>query len=495
MYLLGYDLGSSSIKVALIDANTREKVAFSQYPAQEMDIHVPHPGWAEQDPKTWWDYLCQATHQILANSGVDKHMIKGIGISYQMHGLVLIDRQGEVLRPAIIWCDSRAVEIGEKASQALGPDYCLKNLLNSPGNFTASKLRWVKLHEPHIFEKIHHILLPGDYIAFRMTGEAATTISGLSEGIFWDFSTDELSHILLEYYGVPRAFIPPIVPTFSQQGSLTASAAQSLGLPPGIPICYRAGDQPNNALTLGVLHPGEVAATAGTSGVVYGVVDRPAFDPQSRVNGFAHVNYTAENPRIGILLCINGSGIQYSWLKHTVAGNAAGYDDMESAASGIPIGADGLSILPFGNGAERMLNNKLLHAQISGLDFNRHTQAHLYRAALEGVAFAFVYGMKIMEEMGLSLKKMKVGNDNMFRSKIFGNTLSTLTHSDIQVIDSTGAIGAAKAAGVAAGIYPSIEDAVQGIQPVAAYEPTHTNFTALEAAYLLWLDRLNRCHA
>ncbi|MCB0518823.1 MAG: carbohydrate kinase [Saprospiraceae bacterium] len=481
MYLLGYDIGSSSIKAALVNAATGATVAVVQHPETEMAMTALQPGWAEQDPVSWWECVCAATKKLLAKTMVQVADIQGIGISYQMHGLVVVDKNQQALRPSIIWCDSRAVEIGNRAFDEIGPEKCLLHLLNSPGNFTAAKLKWVKDNEPALFEKIDKFMLPGDYIAMRLTGEAMTTASGLSEGILWDFVKNDVADLTLDYFGFDKKLIPAIAPTFSLQGKVTEEAAAATGLHKGIPVAYRAGDQPNNALSLNVLQPGEVAATGGTSGVVYGVLDKPAFDPKSRVNGFLHVNHglhaqdpkpeTQNSARIGILLCINGAGSQYAWVKKNIAGGQHSYQQMEQLASQIPIGSDGLRILNFGNGAERMLENKDPGAHILGLHFNRHSQAHLYRAALEGIAFSFVYGMGILKEMGLDVSIMRVGNDNLFQSAVFANTISSLVGCTIEVVETTGAVGAAKAAGVATGVYGSIEEAMGKRSILKNYEP------------------------
>ncbi|HMX41564.1 MAG TPA: FGGY family carbohydrate kinase, partial [Saprospiraceae bacterium] len=384
MYLLGYDIGSSSVKAALVNAISGQLEASAHYPDTEMPIQAPLPGWAEQHPDDWWEAVAQVTRRLLRQSGVPAQQIQAIGIAYQMHGLVLIDRQGQVLRPAIIWCDSRAVGIGARAFDALGEEYCLGHCFNSPGNFTASKLRWVLEHEPAVFDQVHHFMLPGDYIAYRMTGEVGTTLTGLSEGVMWDFRSHTPAYALLAHYGIPEAMLPPLLPIFGEQGRLTQAAAECLGLCGGIPVTYRAGDQPNNAFSMHALRPGEVAATGGTSGVVYAVSERPVLDPRQRVNGFAHVNYTPAEPYMGVLLCINGTGIQYGWLRRVLSGGGhvlPDYADLERIAASVPVGSEGLSVLPFGNGAERMLGNRDVGSHLMGLQFNRHEARHLYRAA------------------------------------------------------------------------------------------------------------------
>jgi len=489
MYLLGYDIGSSTIKAALIHAETHKVIGLAQYPGQEMDMISRQRGWAEQQPEVWWQGVCIATQRLLEQAGIRPGDIQGIGIGYQMHGLVLIDKEQQVLRPSIIWCDSRAVAIGQQAFRELGEDYCLEQTLNSPGNFTASKLKWVKDNEPGVYEKAHKLLLPGDYIAMKLSGEAATTIGGLTEGILWNFQKRKVADGLLRHYGLEERLIAPIVPAFSIQGKVTKKAAEQTGLAAGTPITYRAGDQPNNALSLNVLHPGEMAATSGTSGVVYGIVDRPVFDRKSRVNSFAHVNYEENFDRIGVLLCLNGAGIEYSWIRQQVARSDHSYADMERMASTVPVGSDGLCLLPFGNGSERMLEDRNLNAHIFNIDFNRHTRAHLYRASLEGVAFSFVFGVNILKELGLNADVIRVGNDNMFQSKIFSRTIATLLGSQIEVVETTGAIGAARAAGVAAGAYGSLEEALKDVQPAAIHEPQF-NLAICQQAYSYWQSRL-----
>ena len=490
MYLIGYDIGSSSVKASLIEASTGKTLAICQKPSSEMSIQASFNDWAEQNPQAWWKYICEATQSIIEENQINKEEIKGIGIAYQMHGLVLVDQDQNLLRPAIIWCDSRAVEIGKKAFEELGKNKCLSHLLNSPGNFTASKLKWVKENEPEVYNRIYKLMLPGDYIAMKFSGEISTTISGLSEGMLWDFSENKPAQFLMDHYGISNEMIPNIKPTFSIQGKVNQKGAEASGLLEGTPITYRAGDQPNNALCLNVLNPGEVAATGGTSGVVYGVVDKPLFDQGSRVNGFAHVNYSKSNPRVGILLCINGAGIQYSWIRKYLAEEGKAYEAMEKELSEIPIGSDGLRILPFGNGAERMFEDKNIGAQINNLHFNRHSNIHFYRASLEGIAFSFVYGMQILKEMGLEVKVIRVGNDNLFQSNVFATTIATLMDAKIEMLDCTGAVGAAKASGIAIGVYENIEEALGSTEIVREYHPAK-NYE-YQKAYELWVEDLKR---
>ena len=490
MYLLGYDIGSSSVKASLVDAQSGQCVATAFYPKSEAPIKAVRAGWAEQAPAAWWDYLKSATADILSQSGAGKGDIKAIGISYQMHGLVCVDKNLQPLRDAIIWCDSRAVPYGQQAFKALGSDRCLSHLLNSPGNFTASKLAWVRENEPDTFNKIYKVMLPGDYIACRLSGTPATTVSGLSEGMMWDFEEERPAQFLLDYYGIPAEMLSDIVPTFGIQGEVSAAAASELGLQAGTPITYRAGDQPNNALSLDVFEPGEAATTAGTSGVVYGVLGQVGYDPQSRVNTFAHVNHSASAPRLGVLLCINGTGILNSWARRNVAPAGIGYAEMNDLAAQAPIGSAGLSILPFGNGAERVLCDKEVGASIHGINFNTHTQAHLLRAAQEGIVFSFAYGMEVMQQMGMSLKTIRAGKANMFLSPIFRDTLAGVTGATIELCDTDGSVGAARGAGMGAGIYADHCEAFATLKKLQVIEPDTKNEAAYKEAYERWVNYL-----
>lgn len=492
MYLLGYDIGSSSVKASLVNAVTGKCVASAFYPKTEAAIIAVKQGWAEQEPANWWENLKLSTNAIMAESGVKAEDIKAIGISYQMHGLVCVDKNQNVLRPAIIWCDSRAVPYGQKAFETIGEEKCLSHLLNSPGNFTASKLAWIKENEPEIFEKIYKIMLPGDYIAMRLTGEICTTVSGLSEGMFWDFKNNRVADFLMDYYGFDKSIIADIKPTFSEQGRVTAAAAQELGLKEGIPVTYRAGDQPNNALSLNVFNPGEIASTAGTSGVVYGVNGKVNYDPKSRVNTFAHVNHTEEQTRLGVLLCINGTGILNSWIKRTVVPEGVSYAEMNNLAAQAPIGSGGVSILPFGNGAERMLQNKEVGCSINGVNFNLHTRNHIIRAAQEGIVFSFKYGIDIMKGMGMDVQKIHAGHANMFLSPIFRETLAGVTGATIELYDTDGSVGAAKGAGMGAGIYKDNNEAFATLEKLEVIEPKLSDAAAYADAYARWVEYLEK---
>ncbi|WP_288956333.1 FGGY family carbohydrate kinase [uncultured Polaribacter sp.] len=487
-YYLGLDIGSSSIKAALVEVDSGKSIGVIQEPKEEMGMFAQKNGWAEQEPLDWWLHICNAIKSLKKQYNVNKTQIKGIGISYQMHGLVLIDKEGNPLRRSIIWCDSRAVAIGNQAFSEIGEDKCASQLLNSPANFTASKLKWVKENEPDIYKQIYKFMLPGDFVAYKFSNTINTTISGLSEGIFWDFKNDTIADFLLEHYGIDKNLVPDIVDTFGKQSSVDEKGAAESGLEVGTPIFYRAGDQPNNALSLNVFNPGEVAATGGTSGVVYAVTESLSAKESSRVNNFAHVNYTKGSAaRIGKLLCINGAGIQYRWLLNNLA--VSSYEEMNNLASDIAIGSDGVCLIPFGNGAERMLNNKEIGTRIVNLNLNNHHKGHMCRAALEGIAFSFVYGMEILKSDGIKPSVIRAGNDNLFRSEIFANTVATLIEQEIEIYNTTGAIGAARAANLHKGDFESFSKTIMDNDHVMTFMPFKDKKPYLEA-YNNWKKEL-----
>lgn len=488
MYYIGFDLGTSSIKAALVEVVTGKSIGIVQEPEAEMKILALKNGWAEQKPEEWWQYICKAIEKLKKRHNVTRSQIKGIGISYQMHGLVLVDKVGKPLRKSIIWCDSRAVETGHTAYKSIGEEKCTSHLMNSPANFTASKLKWVKDNEPEIYKMIYKFMLPGDYIAFRFSNKINTTISGLSEGIFWDFKKNRIADFLLEHYGISESLVPDIVDTFGLQSVVDKKGEEESGLAAGTPIYYRAGDQPNNALSLNVFNPGEVAATGGTSGVVFAVTENLSVNECTRVNNFAHVNYKRGIPRIGKLLNINGAGIQYRWLLNNL--NVGSYDEMNQLASKVPVGSGGVCILPFGNGAERMLNNMEIGTRLVNINLNNHQKGHICRAALEGIAFSFVYGIDILKSDGIEIKVMRAGNDNLFRSEIFANTVATLIDKEIEIYNTTGAIGAARAAGLHEGDFVSYGKSVEDNDHMMTFVPFKDKDPYL-SAYENWKTELN----
>ncbi len=487
MLLLGIDIGTSSVKVSIVDTYSQRCIASAQFPETEAEIISVRPGWAEQSAEQWWVHVQQAILKANATKLYDPAKINAIGIAYQMHGLVCIDKKNQVLRNSIIWCDSRAVQYGNNAFDTIGHDKCLSHLLNSPGNFTAAKLAWVKENEPAVYEKIYKIMLPGDFIAMKFTGDITTSVSALSEGVFWDFKEDSLSADIFKYFGFNKSIIPKINPVFGEHGNLLAPVAKELSLTPGIPITYKAGDQPNNALSLNVMQPGEVAATAGTSGVIYSITDQLVHDKESRINSFAHVNYTTEEKRIGVLLCINGTGILNKWIKN-IAGNNNDYDTINELASRVPAGSDGLIVLPFGNGAERMLQNKIIQSHIQNIDFNIHTPAHLYRAAQEGIAFAFRYGLDIIKENGIEPQVIKAGHANMFLSDVFTQSFVNATGVPVELYNCDGSVGAALGAGIGAGLYSDAKQAFGKFVPVRSVKPKMK--AAYDEMYIKWKQAL-----
>lgn len=490
--LLGFDVGSSGIKASLVNEQTGKEIGSATAPDTELPMDAVKPGWAEQPPSVWWENILAAAGKLSAEYPGEMKEVAAVGISYQMHGLVVLDKNGKVLRPSIIWCDSRAVSYGERAFREIGEEKCFSRLLNSPGNFTAAKLAWVKDQEPELYEKIDTIMLPGDFVAYKMTGQRRTTPSGLSEGIMWDFQENGTASFLLDYFGFDESLLPEIVPNFGIQGEVEKEAAELLGIPEGIPVSYRAGDQPNNALSLSVLDPGEIAATAGTSGVVYGIVDSPEYDGGSRVNSFVHVNHRPDRHRYGVLLCLNGTGILNRWLKESLIspnGSAMSYDEMNSLAESVSPGAEGLFVLPFGNGAERTLANKDIGASFHNLNFNIHSVPHLLRAGQEGIVFALQYGLEIMKKMNIQVGTVKAGYANMFLSPLFRTMFASVTDSPVELYSTNGAQGAARGAGIGAGIFPDEKAAFAGLEKKEIIEPDRT----LSGRYAELYDEWKTC--
>lgn len=491
-FLLGLDVGSSSIKAALVDISSGKGVARATSPKTELSISADKPGWAEQPPELWWEHVCQSILELKSQFPAQIGAVRAIGISYQMHGLVVLDKNSRPLRPSIIWCDSRAVSVGERAFAALTPQLCREKLLNSPGNFTAAKLAWVKENEPKIFAQVAKACLPGDFIATRLTGEVKTTRSGLSEGILWNFDEEKRADFLLNHLGIDPDILPTALQSFEVSGTVLDSVAQELGLPKGVVVSYRAGDQPNNALSLNVLEPEEVAATAGTSGVVYGVTDKKRSDIKSRVNTFLHVNHTPEAPRLGVLLCVNGTGSLYRWMRQSlgIGSSTVSYEQLNNTAKSAPIGSRGLVVLPYGNGAERTLENLSIGGSIRGLDFNRHCTAELTRASQEGIVFALNYGLEIMKGVGVSPRKVRAGRANMFLSPLFAETFAGVTGAAVELYDTDGAEGAARGAGLGCGVWRSREDAFKGMVALETIDPSVKDESAYQEAYGVWKGAL-----
>lgn len=488
MYSLGIDIGSSSVKVSLLDIQSGKCVATATNPKTEAPITALRKGWAEQSPDMWWIQILGGIAEITA-AGYSMYEVGCIGITYQMHGLVAVGADGKPVRDSIIWCDSRAVGLGREAFEAIGPDKCLDRLLGSPGNFTASKLAWVKRNEPEVFARIKYFMLPGDYIAYKLSGKIATTETGLSEQTLWDFKDGCRADFVADYYGFSPDLIPSTVPSIGVQAVTNADTQALLGIPEGTPISYRAGDQPNNAFSLNVLRPGEIAATGGTSGVVYGVTDIPKADPYSRVNTFLHVNHTSEAPRLGVLLCINGTGILNSWIRRNVCPELS-YPQMNELAATAPAGSDGLTILPFGNGAERVLEGRSVGAALGGVDLVRHSRAHILRATQEGIAFSFLYGIDVMRGLGLNPAVIRAGRANLFLSPLFRRTLATVCGSTIELLDTDGSLGAARGAALGAGYYKTPEEAFSTLAVVGREEPDPSWKAALDEAYSRWKNNL-----
>ncbi|MUP44959.1 carbohydrate kinase [Gramella sp. BOM4] len=493
MYFLGIDLGSSSIKLSVLNAGTGKVIAGVTVPETEMKMEAPQFGWAEQNPELWWDYVKKGLGRLKTAHQIDLKKINGIGIAYQMHGLVLTDENLVPLRPSIIWCDSRAVSIGNQAFEKIGKENCQKQILGSPGNFTASKLKWVKENEPEIYAKARYMMLPGDFIAAKLSGVAQTTASGLSEAALWDFPKGKIASEVLEKMELSEDLIPEIVPSFARQAKLDPKVASELGLNPEAMITYRAGDQPNNALSLNVLNPGEIATTAGTSAVIYAVTDKDMYDEESRVNTFLHVNDSEEAKRNGILGIINGSGILYQWLRKTISlgrKELLSYDVLNEEAAKVKPGSEGLRFYPFGNGAERIFNNRGVNSGIENLNFNIHSPAHLIRSACEGIVFAMNYGFDVIKTLGTSGDMVRAGKGNLFLSPVFREIFCNTTQAQLQLYETSGAEGAARGAAYGYGYYKSLDEAFGELEILENLEPEKGMTAQYQEIYEKWKENI-----
>jgi xylulokinase len=307
----------------------------------------------------------------------------------------------------------------------------------------------------------------------------------------WNFKKEKVAADLLKYYGIDKELLSPLVPTFGEQGKLSYAAATELKLKAGIPVSYRAGDQPNNAFSLNVSQPGEVAATAGTSGVVYGIIDKPSYDPKSRVNTFVHVNHSKKDPRYGVLLCVNGTGILNSWLRKNFFGDSS-YEQINKEASMAPAGSDELLVYPFGNGAERVLENKDLGAVMKVLQFNRHNRGHIARASQEGIVFALHYGVEVMKGMGMEIKTVRAGHANMFLSDVFSSVFVNTIGCELELYNTDGATGAARGAGIGVGVYKNFTEAYSSMEKIKSYSPTKAEQEIYSSAYNKWKKQLKK---
>ena len=411
-----------------------------------------------------------------------------------MHGLVVVDEMKKLLRPSIIWCDSRAVDLGEKAFRSIGQNYCLTHLLNSPGNFTASKLAWVKTNEPEIFDQIYKIMLPGDYFVMKLTGEITTTKSGLSEGIFWDYENECISEEVLNVYDISKELIPEIVPSIGSALKVQKVLATKLGLNEDVKITYRAGDQPNNAFSLNVLNEGEIAATAGTSGVIYAVSNKKTYDIKSRINTFVHVNDAQNKPSNGVLICVNGTGILYSWLKKLLNTKNLhiDYAEMNEMVKSVPVGAEGLLCLPFGNGSERIFENKLIGSHLLNLDFNKHETGHMLRAAVEGIIYALNLGFEMLSDLNINRNTIRAGNANLFLSDIFKSIFANVTDTPLEIFNTDGANGAARGAALGFGIFETMEEAFDDLQLLEVIEPNSELCTIYKESFEGWKETISK---
>ncbi|WP_339655368.1 FGGY-family carbohydrate kinase, partial [uncultured Salegentibacter sp.] len=346
---------------------------------------------------------------------------------------------------------------------------------------------------PENFKKASIMMLPGDYIAAKLSETPQISTSGLSEAALWDFSKGKLATEVLDKMGLSEDFIPEIVPSFGDQATVSSAIANELGLDPDTKINYRAGDQPNNAFSLNALKPGDIATTAGTSAVMYAVSAENTFDPESRVNTFLHVNNTEKAKHNGVLLCINGSGILYQWLRKIISvgrEELIPYEKLNEEAAKVEPGSKGLRFYPFGNGVERIFSNKEVNSGIENLNYNIHQPAHLIRSACEGIVFAMNYGFEVMQSIGVEGKVVRAGKDNLFLSPVFREIFVNTTQTTLELYNTSGAEGAARGAAVGYGFYKEFDDAFTSLKCLERMEPDPKLSKQYQEIYQEWKQNI-----
>jgi len=445
-YLIGIDASTTATKALLID-DRGEIVAVA---ATEYDFQTPHPLWSEQDPALWWDGAVASVRRVLAESGIDPAAVVGVGLTGQMHGLVLVDAAGQVLRPSILWNDQRTASQCDEIRARLGKS----ELVRITGNdaltgFTAPKILWVQENEPDVYARIHKILLPKDYVRYRLTGDFATDRAGAGGTLLVELATRDWSPTVVEALGLRPEWLPPTHEGTQITGVVSAAAAEATGLRAGTPVVGGGGDQAAQATGVGAVEEGIVALTLGTSGVVFATADKPFYQPEGRLHAFPHA-LPGKWHLMGVMLSAAGS---LRWYRDTLAPGAA-YDDLLAPAAAIPAGSDGLLFLPYLTGERTPHPDPLARGAFVGLTV-RHTQPHLTRSVLEGVAFGLRDSFELMKDAGLSaIRQVRVSGGGA-RSPLWRQILADVLGSELVTVNTTegAAFGAALLAGVGAGIW------------------------------------------
>lgn len=461
-YLLGIDIGTSGTKALLIRSGSGEVVASTTkiYP-----LYTPKPLWAEQDPEDWWQATVEAIRELLTKTGVDGKDVKGMGLSGQMHGSVFLDENNQIIRPAILWCDQRTGAECDWITSTVGADKVV-DLTSNPvlTGFTAPKIIWLRNNEPQNFAKVKKVLLPKDYVRFRLTGEFASEVSDASGTSLFNVKKRQWADEVLDAIGIPRDWMPRVYESPEVSGKITAEAAKLTGLAEGMPVVGGGGDQAAGAVGNGIVERGVISSTLGTSGVVFAFSDEPAVDPQLRVHTFCHA-VPGKWHQMGVMLSAGGS---LRWFRDTFADTEMAvarqidgdpYDIMSEEADNVPPGSEGLIFLPYLTGERTPYPDPNAKGVFFGISL-RHTRPYFVRAVLEGVAFGMRDSFEILKEMKVPIQQVRASGGGA-RSAVWRQIQADITgyeHVTINV-DEGPAYGVALLAGVGTGVWSSVPDA------------------------------------
>jgi len=466
-YLLGIDIGTSGTKALLINASKDGEVVASR--TKTYPLYTPKPQWAEQEPEDWWQATIAAVRDIISESGVDPKQIKGVGLSGQMHGSVFLDAANSVLRPAILWCDQRTQAECDWITDAVGREKVVE-LISNPvlTGFTAGKIIWLRNNEPEVYRQVRKVLLPKDYIRLMLTGEFATEVSDASGTALFNVTKRDWAYEMLDAIDIPKDWMPKAFESPEVSGRVNAEAAALTGLAVGTPVVGGGGDQAAGAVGNGIVEPGIISSTVGTSGVVFAFADKPVVDPKLRVHTFCHA-VPGKWHVMGVMLSAGGS---LRWYRDTFADAEASvaevlnrdpYDIMSEEAAGVPAGSEGLIFLPYLTGERTPYPDPNARGVFFGVTL-RSDRAHFVRSVLEGVAYGLKDSFGILSEMNVPITQVRASGGGA-RSDVWRQIQADVSGYDHVTIniDEGPALGVALLAGVGTGIYPSVEQACRSV--------------------------------
>jgi len=465
MSLLGLDIGTGGSRALVVDDSGRVVAAAS---AEHVPFRSSRTGWAEQDAPDWWRACQDAIRRVLAESGVEPAAIRAIGLSGQMHGAVLLDGAGDVLRPAIIWCDQRTEQECGWLETTIGARRLIELTANPAlTNFTLTRLLWVRSHEPDLWSRVRHVLLPKDYVRFRMSGEYATDVADASGTLMLDVARRKWSPEMLEQASIDIQLLPAVFESPEICARVSREAAAATGIPEGTPIVAGAGDQAAGAIGMGITRPGAVSVTIGTSGVVFAATDRPTSDPKGRLHTFCH----AVPHRWHVMGVTQAAGLSLRWLRDqlTPASHPAplSYDELSREATTAPPASDGVLWAPYLMGERTPHCDPNVRAALIGLTAS-HTRGHIIRAVMEGVAFSLRDTFTIFDELGVPVERTVLGGGGarsalwrQIQADVYGRAVQTVA------VDEGAAYGAALLAGVGAGVWTTVDQVCEAVVQTA----------------------------